>query len=67
MRARPQGTPKERSRPPAAGVTGGQAAAGGETPAELGSFTGFGGGDFNFTKLLDDTPDEAPADEGQGA
>jgi hypothetical protein len=48
-------------------VTGGQAAAGGETPAELGSFTGFGGGDFNFTKLLDDTPDEAPADEGQGA
>jgi S-DNA-T family DNA segregation ATPase FtsK/SpoIIIE len=52
MRARPQGTPVERAvaKPaePAAEKTGG--------------FSFGGGGDFNFTKLLDDGPDDAPSD-----
>jgi S-DNA-T family DNA segregation ATPase FtsK/SpoIIIE len=55
MRARPQGTPVERP-----------AAAAEEKPAETKeggfSFSGFGGGDFNFTKLLDDGPDDEPAE-----
>jgi hypothetical protein len=52
MRARPQGTPAVRPQAPtsAAGNTVD------EKPAELGSFTGFGGGEFNFTKLLEDNP-----------
>lgn len=53
MRSRPQGAPVERP-----------LAAPAEKPAaEKGgfSFGGFGGGDFNFTKLLDDPPGEPPA------
>jgi DNA segregation ATPase FtsK/SpoIIIE, S-DNA-T family len=59
MRARPQGTPVERP-----------AAAAEEKPAETKeggfSFSGFGGGDFNFTKLLDDGPDDEPAETESG-
>jgi len=63
MRARPQGTPVERA-----------AAAPVRTPAEpaatedagggFGGFSAFGGGDFNFSKMLDDLPggDDKPAD-----
>ena len=54
MRARPQGTPVDRPRPTAS-----------EPAAPAESTSGFsfgGGGDFNFTKLLDDGPDESPAD-----
>jgi len=56
MRARPQGTPRER---PAA------AASAEEKPvAKEGgfSFGGIGGGEFNFTKLLDDGPEEEPTE-----
>ncbi len=63
MRARPQGTPQDR---PAATSS----AAASEPPAEpaaggFGGFSAFGGGEFNFSKLLDDVPggDDAPADE----
>jgi hypothetical protein len=63
MAKRPQGTPVPREKP---------AATPKEEPAEaggLGGFTGFGGGDFNFTKMLDDLPgdDESkPAEEAGG-
>jgi energy-coupling factor transporter ATP-binding protein EcfA2 len=63
MAKRPQGTPVPREKP---------ATRPKEEPAEaggLGGFTGFGGGDFNFTKMLDDLPgdDESkPADEAGG-
>ena len=54
MRARPQGTPVDRPRPPASEPA---------APAEYTSGFSFGGGgDFNFTKLLDDGPYESPAD-----
>ncbi len=58
MRARSPGTPVERP-----------AAAAEEKPAtkEGGfSFGGFSGGDFNFTKLLDDGPEEEPAEAEPG-
>ncbi len=53
MRARPQGTPVERPKAspeaePGAKVSGG--------------FSLSGGGDFNFSKLLDDAPDDGSAD-----
>jgi energy-coupling factor transporter ATP-binding protein EcfA2 len=51
MAKRPQGTPVNRpSAAPAAPATA----------AESGGFTAFGGGDFNFSKMLDDGPDESP-------
>jgi hypothetical protein len=57
MRARPLGTP--RPRPAEAGAARNASASGHEDkPAELGSFSGFGAGEFNFTKLLDDAPDD---------
>jgi energy-coupling factor transporter ATP-binding protein EcfA2 len=62
MAKRPQGTPTERPRPAAKPQA---------EPAEtggLGGFSGFGG-DFNFTKMLDDLPggDEGkPAEEAGG-
>ncbi len=52
MAKRPQGTPVPRATPTARPK---------EEPAEaggLGGFTAFGGGDFNFTKMLDDLPGE---------
>ncbi len=58
MRARPLGEPAARplttlEEPPSA-----------EKPAEKpGGFSFSGGGDFNFTKLLDDTPDDAASPE----
>ncbi|MBM4023149.1 MAG: cell division protein FtsK, partial [Planctomycetes bacterium] len=57
MGARPQGTPTERT----AAKTNTPAA---EKQAEEGGFSlgGFSGGDFNFTKLLDDGPAEPPTD-----
>jgi energy-coupling factor transporter ATP-binding protein EcfA2 len=64
MAKRPQGTPVPRSRP-APSRAAEQADAGGG----LGGFTAFGGGDFNFTKMLDDLPggDETePAEAGDG-
>jgi S-DNA-T family DNA segregation ATPase FtsK/SpoIIIE len=57
MRSRPQGTPVERPRVAAAAES-----AADEKPEKPGGFSFSGGGDFNFTKLLDDPPDEA-ADE----
>ena len=50
MAKRPQGTPTARERPTARSEA---------APADgggLGGFTAFGGGDFNFTKMLDDLP-----------
>ena len=59
MRARPQGTPIERSR---AAVAPSKA----EPPAaEPGGFSFGGGGDFDFTKMLGEMPDE-PASEPAG-
>jgi DNA segregation ATPase FtsK/SpoIIIE, S-DNA-T family len=57
MRARPQGTPVERARPAAA-----EPSAPAEEKGGGFSFSGFGGGDFNFTKLLDDGPEEEPTE-----
>ena len=54
MRARPQGTPVERPRAAAKAIP-----AADEKPEKPGGFSFSGGGDFNFTKLLDDTPDES--------
>jgi DNA segregation ATPase FtsK/SpoIIIE, S-DNA-T family len=66
MRGRPQGTPVDRPVPRASAPAKEQseeAGAGG-----LGGFSAFGGGgDFNFTKLLDDLPgsgDDGPSDPG---
>jgi len=58
MAKRPQGTPVPRQRPTAKPAAESADAGGG-----LGGFTAFGGGDFNFTKLLDDLPggDDASA------
>jgi energy-coupling factor transporter ATP-binding protein EcfA2 len=53
MAKRPQGTPAPRAQPEAKPK---------EAPAEaggLGGFTAFGGGDFNFTKMLDDLPGDS--------
>ena len=50
MRARPQGTPAVRSVPKPAAPAAEKAS----------GFSFGGGGDFNFTKLLDDGPDDAP-------
>jgi DNA segregation ATPase FtsK/SpoIIIE-like protein len=64
MAKRPQGTPTERPRPAAKPAAEAADAGGG-----LGGFTGFGGGDFNFTKMLDDLPggdDGKPAEEAGG-
>jgi S-DNA-T family DNA segregation ATPase FtsK/SpoIIIE len=57
MRARPQGTPVERAKPAAAAA-----------PAEekKSGFSFGSGGDFNFSKLLDDGPAEPPADAEPG-
>jgi hypothetical protein len=63
MAKRPQGTPTPRERPRARPEA---------TPADgggLGGFTAFGGGDFNFTKMLDDLPgrdDGDPSTEAGG-
>ena len=64
MRARRQGTPVERpvAKSPTASSDPGPTddAAGG-----LGGFSAFGGGDFNFSSMLDDLPgggDDKPAD-----
>ena len=58
MAKRPQGTPVPRQRPAPTPAAESADAGGG-----LGGFTAFGGGDFNFTKLLDDLPggDDASA------
>jgi hypothetical protein len=64
MRARPQGTPIERPTPKPA------AASSGPTPADdgaagVGGFSAFGGGEFNFSSMLDDLPgggDDKPAE-----
>jgi len=67
MRARPQGTPTARPTPraPAPAADRSDEAV---SPGGLGGFSAFGGGgDFNFTKLLDDlpgSPDDGPADPG---
>ena len=64
MAKRPQGTPVSRQ-PPAAKPAAESADAGGG----LGGFTAFGGGDFNFTKLLDDLPggdETTPSDPAAG-
>jgi hypothetical protein len=53
MRARPQGTPVDRPRPTASEPT---------APAESTSGFSFGGGDFNFMKLLDDAPSDTVPD-----
>ncbi len=56
MRKRPQGTPVERpaARPPA---TAAETSVTSDAGGGLGGFTAFGGGgDFNFSKLLDDLP-----------
>jgi hypothetical protein len=55
MRTRPQGTPVERASGPAAAKP--------EAPAaEPGGFSFSGGGDFDFTKMLGELPDD-PAPE----
>ena len=62
MRARPQGTPVERPTPrptaePAAPAATEDAGGG------FGGFSAFGGGEFNFSKMLDDLPGgDKPAD-----
>jgi hypothetical protein len=65
MRARPQGTPVERPVPqtPAASDTAAASDAGGG----FGGFSAFGGGDFNFSKMLDDLPGGGgePADDAE--
>jgi energy-coupling factor transporter ATP-binding protein EcfA2 len=64
MRARPQGTPVER---PAAPASSGAASSG--DGGGFGGFTAFGGGEFNFSKMLDDLPgggDDKPADDATG-
>jgi len=60
MAKRPQGTPVPRQRPAPTPAAESADAGGG-----LGGFTAFGGGDFNFTKLLDDLPsaDDASSPE----
>ena len=59
MRARPQGTPVERPRAAAAPAKA-------EAPAaEPGGFSFGGGGDFDFTKMLGEMPDD-PASEPAG-
>ena len=66
MRKRPQGSRVERPAPktPTAST---EAATAGDTETGLGGFSGFGGGgDFNFSKMLDDLPGGAPADDGSG-
>ncbi|MFM7206840.1 MAG: FtsK/SpoIIIE domain-containing protein [Planctomycetaceae bacterium] len=66
MRARPQGTPVVR---PAAGTP---ATAAAEPPVDTGSgfggFSAFGGGEFNFSAMLDDLPGggDPPADDPGG-
>jgi hypothetical protein len=65
MRARPQGTPVERPVPqtPAASDT----AASSDPAGGFGGFSAFGGGDFNFSKMLDDLPSGGgePADDAE--
>ena len=65
MRARPQGTPVERPVPqtPAASDT----AAASDAAGGFGGFSAFGGGDFNFSKMLDDLPGGGgePADDAE--
>ncbi len=56
MRARPQGTPVARAAAAPA------PAPEPEPPASPSGFSFGGGGDFNFTKLLDDGPDDAAGD-----
>jgi hypothetical protein len=54
MRAKPQGTPAPRDQVKAPEPT---------APEKSSGFSFSGGGDFNFSKLLDDTPDDAtPSD-----
>jgi len=53
MRARPQGTPTERPSAKPAETR--------EPPAKEGGFSFGGGGDFNFSKLLEDDANEKPA------
>ncbi len=64
MAKRPQGTPVPRQRPAAKPATESADVGGG-----LGGFTAFGGGDFNFTKMLDDLPggDETTPSEDNAA
>jgi hypothetical protein len=52
MRARPQGTPVARAEAKPAEPP---------QPEKPSGFSFSGGGDFNFAKLLDDTPDDAPS------
>jgi len=61
MRARPQGTPVERpvAKPAAASAEPAAGEAGG-----FGGFSAFGGGDFNFSKMLDDLPGSGDAPAG---
>jgi S-DNA-T family DNA segregation ATPase FtsK/SpoIIIE len=67
MRNRSMGTPVDRPRAkPVAGSATAAATGGATDPATadsaggFGGFTAFSGGEFNFSKLLDDTPDGDP-------
>ncbi|MFM8633256.1 MAG: FtsK/SpoIIIE domain-containing protein, partial [Planctomycetia bacterium] len=61
LRARPQGTPRER--PAAETAAAKPPASDAEQPAETFGLSG-GFGEFNFTKLLDDLPGSEPASDG---
>jgi hypothetical protein len=64
MRARPQGTPVDRpvAKPAASSP---KTAPADDAGGGLGGFSAFGGGDFNFSSMLDDLPGgggDKPAD-----
>jgi hypothetical protein len=62
MRARPQGTPVERPAPRPAAEPAAPAATE-DAGGGFGGFSAFGGGEFNFSKMLDDLPGgDKPAD-----
>ena len=67
LRARPQGTPVARPQSDQSAAAAGTASAKSEPESEGFNFGfGQGDGDFNFTKFLDDPPEEKPAPpEGQ--
>jgi DNA segregation ATPase FtsK/SpoIIIE, S-DNA-T family len=56
MRARPQGTPVERPAPRPAAEASAAPAAAEDAGGGFGGLSAFGGGEFNFSKMLDDLP-----------
>ena len=57
MRARPQGTPTERpAASPSSAVKPADTEPAADSGGGFGGFSAFGGGEFNFSKLLDDLP-----------